>query len=232
MSSMDEKQLRKAWLKRKFASWEYHEELLKLHDEYLSALHRHWGREDIQKAHPEDYKAMRSPVFLNFDRVEKPGQISKSEWNRKKTVGWADAISYNFNRGMDFSGVDQYTGMTQEERDHLNGLVAKMLQQCQNIKYQVDSDFVSRRSGTDEIILNEEVTGPITWPTNWRDDVADLAPNDAVPTSVPAGQPCPREGFWFTPAQTHSRRYFQQGEVMPSFPSAYGATVWQWDHKQ
>ena len=39
---LDDKPLRKAWLKRKFASWEYHEELLKLHDEYLSALHRHW----------------------------------------------------------------------------------------------------------------------------------------------------------------------------------------------
>lgn len=44
-----------------------------------------------------------------------------------------------------------------------------------------------------------------------------------------AGQPCPRAGFWFTPAQVGSRRLFKPGEVMPEFKSDYGATIWQWD---
>lgn len=44
-----------------------------------------------------------------------------------------------------------------------------------------------------------------------------------------AGQPCPREGYWFTPAQAGSRRFFKAGEVMPEFKSDYGATIWQWD---
>ena len=64
---IEEKELRKAWLKRKFGSWEYHEELLKLHDEYLTALHRHWARPDIQKRYPDDYETMQRPVFWNFD---------------------------------------------------------------------------------------------------------------------------------------------------------------------
>jgi hypothetical protein len=46
------------------------------------------------------------------------------------------------------------------------------------------------------------------------------------------GQPCPREGWWFTPAQADSRRYFHQGEVMPTFSSTTWATIWQWDESQ
>ena len=47
-----------------------------------------------------------------------------------------------------------------------------------------------------------------------------------------AGQPCPREGWWFTPAKAGSRRHFKQGEVMPAFSTDYGATIWQWDERQ
>jgi hypothetical protein len=49
---------------------------------------------------------------------------------------------------------------------------------------------------------------------------------------VEAGQPCPRAGYWFTPASPNSRRRFQQGEVMPDTKSSYGATIWQWDENQ
>ena len=47
-----------------------------------------------------------------------------------------------------------------------------------------------------------------------------------------AGQPCPREGWWFTPAKAGSRRHFRLGEVMPAFTTDYGATLWQWDEQQ
>jgi len=46
------------------------------------------------------------------------------------------------------------------------------------------------------------------------------------------GQPCPREGYWFTPARANSRRHFKEGEPMPDFKSDYGATIWQWDEQQ
>lgn len=59
-----------------------------------------------------------------------------------------------------------------------------------------------------------------------------------VPTQEPpsgrceANQPCPREGYWFTPAKIGSRRFFKQGELMPEFKSDYGQTIWQWDENQ
>lgn len=47
-----------------------------------------------------------------------------------------------------------------------------------------------------------------------------------------AGQPCPREGWWFTPASAGGRRHFKLGEVMPAASSDYGQTIWQWDEQQ
>lgn len=50
---------------------------------------------------------------------------------------------------------------------------------------------------------------------------------------VAAGQPCPRSGWWLTPAKANSRRYFKQDEVFPNIEgSAYGATFWQWSPDQ
>jgi hypothetical protein len=49
---------------------------------------------------------------------------------------------------------------------------------------------------------------------------------------IAAGSPCPLAGYYFTPARQGSRRPFQQGEIMPDFDSAYGATIWQWDPQQ
>ncbi|HEY0817931.1 MAG TPA: hypothetical protein VGD46_04080, partial [Rhizobacter sp.] len=45
-------------------------------------------------------------------------------------------------------------------------------------------------------------------------------------------QPCPKAGFWFTPAQAGSRRYFKTGELMPDLGGDYGATIWQLDQNQ
>ena len=47
------------------------------------------------------------------------------------------------------------------------------------------------------------------------------------------GQPCPRAGFWSTPASHNSRRRFDAGEVMPVIEgSSWGATIWYWDEAQ
>lgn len=50
--------------------------------------------------------------------------------------------------------------------------------------------------------------------------------------NVPAGQPCPETGWWFTPAQSSSRRWFKQSEIMPALGGAYGQTFWQWSPDQ
>ncbi|CAI8774948.1 PoNe immunity protein domain-containing protein [Pseudomonas chlororaphis] len=46
---------------------------------------------------------------------------------------------------------------------------------------------------------------------------------------IESGKPCSRSGYWFTPAQTGSRRYFNQGDIMPCFSgSNWGDTLWYW----
>ncbi|WP_323003734.1 hypothetical protein [Denitromonas sp.] len=63
------------------------------------------------------------------------------------------------------------------------------------------------------------------------DDEAEIAEPESVTTphrpNVPAGQPCPEAGWWFTPAKTDSRRYFKTGETMPALDGDYGQTFWQ-----
>jgi hypothetical protein len=45
---------------------------------------------------------------------------------------------------------------------------------------------------------------------------------------VPGGEPCPKTGWWFTFAQSGSRRHFEKGEVMPVIKgSSFGDTYWQ-----
>ncbi len=45
--------------------------------------------------------------------------------------------------------------------------------------------------------------------------------------SIPGGQSCTEAGWWFTPAKSGSRRFFKQGETMPSLGGDYGDTFWQ-----
>lgn len=47
-----------------------------------------------------------------------------------------------------------------------------------------------------------------------------------------AGQPCPKEGYWFTPAKAGSRRHFKADEIMPDLGSKTWACIWQWDDNQ
>ncbi|KAA0983850.1 DUF1911 domain-containing protein [Pseudomonas sp. ANT_J12] len=48
-------------------------------------------------------------------------------------------------------------------------------------------------------------------------------------TCIDAGQPCSQTGYWFTPVQADSRRYFERGAVMPiANDSKRGNTIWYW----
>ncbi|WP_269792298.1 hypothetical protein [Stenotrophomonas sp. Iso1] len=47
-------------------------------------------------------------------------------------------------------------------------------------------------------------------------------------TRVPARKPCPRAGWWYTPAQI-GRRYFKQDDVFPVIANSdWGDTFWLW----
>jgi hypothetical protein len=88
-----------------------------------------------------------------------------------------------------------------------------------------------------------DVVGTVRRPTAWTlvERIADAG--GGVPGATDsfvagarlrcaANHPCPRGGYWFTPAKLGSRRFFKQGELMPEFKSDYGLTIWQWDDNQ
>lgn len=65
-------------------------------------------------------------------------------------------------------------------------------------------------------------------------DPMETEPTDTAMAGlrVPAGEPCPEPGFYFTPAAAQSRRRFERDEVMPSLGSDFGVTIWQRDSDQ
>jgi hypothetical protein len=86
---------------------------------------------------------------------------------------------------------------------------------------------------------------PVQWRLIWKDTryldgtIPDeeseyLAQAVEAPTArlrCEAGQPCPAEGWWVTPAGG-DRQHFKQSELMPDIKSDYGQTIWQWDQQQ
>ncbi|WP_117311927.1 PoNe immunity protein domain-containing protein [Stenotrophomonas sp. G4] len=69
-------------------------------------------------------------------------------------------------------------------------------------------------------------------------DLADYARQATSATAdetrisrVAAGELCPQDGWWYTPAQG-SRRYFKQGDVFPTINSDWGDTFWIWAQDQ
>lgn len=57
-------------------------------------------------------------------------------------------------------------------------------------------------------------------------------PLAANPQRIPAGHAVPQAGYWFTPSQANSRRYFRQGDITPVVNSDYGEVLWLWDENQ
>lgn len=232
MKNLDYPELRKSWLKRKFASWQYHEDLLKIHDEYLTSLKAHWSNQDLQHKYPDFYAIMKSPIFFNFDMIDKPGTISRESWVPGKNRGWASSISYNINHSSSDFGppFTEYQDMEQNKKDYLNNLLRKMLTMSENIERTVEDDWEETYKDS---ILNEKYTGPIDWPHNWRAEFIEVGAPPEGTISVMAGKRSPKSGWWFTPAQEHSRRYFKENDLFPEIKqSEYGATFWQWSPDQ
>jgi hypothetical protein len=63
--------------------------------------------------------------------------------------------------------------------------------------------------------------GPIPGQEPWREH--------APPTRVKSGQPCPREGYWCSPANRSTPLIFKKGEIMPIVTSTeFAQNYWQW----
>ncbi len=71
--------------------------------------------------------------------------------------------------------------------------------------------------------------------SDWPNAEKRKAGSPAAPAArlrCPAGDACPKAGYWMTPAKADSRRPFKAGEIMPSLGGDYGDTIWQWDERQ
>lgn len=60
----------------------------------------------------------------------------------------------------------------------------------------------------------------------------DSSSSEDRPASTTANQPCPGDGYWFSPAIPGGSRFFRAGEIMPEAIGHYGETIWQWSIKQ
>ncbi|MFK3774155.1 type VI immunity family protein [Pseudomonas sp. NPDC089406] len=67
----------------------------------------------------------------------------------------------------------------------------------------------------------------------WYARFDEEEPAAQSPKKIAAGDTCTDTGFWFSPAQENSRRFFNAGEVMPEFKgSPWGATFWYWSGEE
>lgn len=231
---LDERELRKAWLKRLFGSFEYHEAMLQQHHEFVGVLARALKRAQDDHTPDPDY-GTKAAFAKNFERTDWPlilanddvGKYRKEEWEGDKYTATFRSIP-DYSRYLMSEG-DRLAWLNNREQTELTKYWAPMAKMAQNITYTVDDRWEEDPEDKDWM-LDEKYTGPIDWPANWRDEVDLSMP--LLRLRCEAGNPCPREGYWHTPAKTDSRRHFQVGEVMPDLHTDYGSTIWVWDETQ
>lgn len=91
--------------------------------------------------------------------------------------------------------------------------------------------------------LDDSQINHLVYPKDLVDYARNLRENDRYTSQdfekiissgrAEGGQPCPRTGYWETPAKLHSRHHFEEGDIMPVYEdSAYGYTIWQWCETQ
>ena len=232
----DKAALRKAWLKQRFASFDYHELMLRLHEKWLDLIYTALARPDVKENHPAHYKFFMGPAKENFDKAPKPGRLDRKYWEPGRQTGWARAIS-DYNRDSSLDVMTTWEWLTTEEEGNIFPLWGYMSQMAQNIQYTVDGVWDSDPTNNDWI-LDEYSTGIVDWPTNWMNELPPevLSAAQSQPLTqrhnVRAGLPCPEAGWWHTPARQSSRRWFKQGEIMPDTGGDYGQTFWQWSPNQ
>src|SRR5207253_1563225 len=88
-SRTDEPELRKAWLKRKFGSFEYHEKLLNIHAAWLALIYSGLRRPEVQRDYRSEYEFLNGPARQIFEKAAKPGQLDPALWEPGQQTGWA-----------------------------------------------------------------------------------------------------------------------------------------------
>jgi len=246
---LDERNLRKAWLKQHFSSFEYHQSLLSLHAQWLDLIRRALARAreadkarggvsnetDVYTTRVFQGPKVRETAAEHFERVYLPliekfpreGQIQRSVWEKHKSTIAVPAIQ-DYNRYLFSETGDQaFVWMTPNERAQLEEIWGRMNEMATNIRRTVQ-DTWGRMN--DDILLNERYTGPIDWPANWKQEVlgtegAQLSQHNLL--QVGAGKPVPLAGTYVALDPRDRRFTVNAGDILPDLQSSYGSTVWQ-----
>ena len=229
----DDKALRKAWLKRKFGSFEYHEEMLRLHRQWANVLRKALARaeQDDSPNRPDsgyetiadearNFRATTMPIIDSNDDL---GKYRKDEWHKNYATATFRSM-HDYNRYL-LSEGDMLQWLTPDEDDELCKYWGPMSQMATNIRRTVDDTWAQT---DDDVLLNERYTGPIDWPPNWREEILAAQGIVSEPLRVKAGVPVPQAGTWkpIDSASTQTLRV-QAGEALPDLRSAYGITLWE-----
>ena len=226
---LDDKTLRKAWLKQKFGSFEYHEDMLKLHALWLDTIKTAFAKAKQDKRLSAQDEGLINYALPILDRVAKPGTFNKEQFRVGQTFGSAISIK-DYDRDSGLETPAAWAWMTEAERKRMYELWGPMSFMAKNIIYTVDDQWTYK--GSDDYILDDSYTGPITWPTNWQADVlgvqgqAMLAQPSAL--RVKGGEPVSQDGTWQALDPKAQRLNLRSGETPPDLNSPYGHTVWQW----
>src|SRR5690606_439024 len=91
-NSLDDNALRKAWLKQTFGSHGYHEELLRLHQQFKAMIRRALDRPESQRDHKESYDYFMRVAMPVIELVPAPGTSSASTWEPGVSRGFSGNI--------------------------------------------------------------------------------------------------------------------------------------------
>ena len=223
---LDDKALRKAWLKQKFASFDYHEELVRIHEKWRAVLRDALQRAQGEPMVSEDAKVFRSAYWPLIEKKPKPGDYKREQWDQYRAVGLFRSIP-DYSRYLISEG-DALNWMTEQEHAELGKYWGPMSRMAQNIQYTVD-DMWSYK-GSDDYILDESYTGPIPWPLTWRNDLLGAQGAALAATQAPrikAGEPVPQAGVWQALDASDRQQRVTAADKLPDLSSAYGITIWQ-----
>jgi hypothetical protein len=222
----DEPELRKAWLKRKFGSFEYHERMLEIHEAWLTLIYASLARPEVKANHPAEFAFIDGSARKNLEKAPKPGELDPALWVPGQQTGWARSIlDYDRDSGLDVVSI--WNWMDDEERERMFALWGAMSRMAENIQYTVDEYWFNPRKGNDDSLLNELYTGPIDWPENWLEDSRSFQTAASSLTQGKSGEPAPLSGIWQSVDANPRRVRVSAGELLPPSSSAYGTTIWR-----
>lgn len=220
----EEKRLRKEWLKRKFGSFEYHEEMLRLHHQWVEAIRRALAR-GLKDPSPDPDYGTKAAFAKNFEETDWAliqanddlGKYSKDDWDRYRHTATFRSIP-DYSRYL-LSEGDRLGWMTDNEHIELGKYWKPMARMAQNIAYTVDERWEEDPDDADWM-LDEKYTGPVNWPDDWRSEIATLG-------RIKAGEPVPLGGLWQAVDSQKRQVRASTGDRLPNLGSAYGITLWE-----